>query len=262
MDLKPLKESRNGELSGRERLISILAESIRSGTLADENGRLPSERELAERLGVTRPLLREALIVLDYLGLIEARGKLGTFLRGTKDTGFLLTNIQASAAVPSRALTQAYETRIFIEVPAAGLAARRRSPEDLKRIEECLTNMEEEYRRGSYEVAGKTRWNTIFHASIIRAAHNDLFNRIFDGIYHVIENATAAIRTELTQAYVTGGWLERTMQQNREIFESIADARRRDAERAMYLHLMDCNSILLRLHHIHVEEASEYYDNF
>ena len=152
----------------------------------------------------------KALIILDYLGVIEARGKLGTFLRSVGDTGFLLTNIQASAAIPSRALAQAYETRVFIEVPTAGLAAKRRSSNDLKRIEECLTNMEEQYRLGSYEVCGKTRWNTIFHSLIIRAACNDLFNRIFDGIYHVIEEATAAIRTKLTQAYVAEGWLNRS----------------------------------------------------
>lgn len=265
MNLKPITEGRNEERRGREKLISIITESIRSGELADSEGRLPSERELAERLGVTRPLLREALIILDYLGVIEARGKLGTFLRSVGDTGFLLTNIQASAAIPSRALAQAYETRVFIEVPAAGLAAKRRSSNDLKRIEECLTNMEEQYRMGSYEVCGKTRWNTIFHSLIIRAARNDLFNRIFDGIYHVIEEATAAIRTKLTQAYVAEGWLERSMRQNREIFEALAASRRRDAERAMYLHLMDCNTVLLKLHGIPTDgsdEIMEYYDNF
>ena len=145
---------------------------------------------------------------------------------------------------------------MFIEVPAAGLAAKRRSSNDLKRIEECLTNMEEQYRLGSYEVCGKTRWNTIFHSLIIRAARNDLFNRIFDGIYHVIEEATAAIRTKLTQAYVAEGWLDRSMRQNREIFEALAASRRRDAERAMYLHLMDCNTVLLSL--IHISEPTRH----
>ena len=55
------------------------------------------------------------------------------------------------------------------------------------------------------------------------------------------------------------------MRQNREIFEALAASRRRDAERAMYLHLMDCNTVLLKLHGIPTDESDEimeYYDNF
>ena len=47
MNLKPITEGRNEERRGREKLISIITESIRSRELADSEGRLPSERELS-----------------------------------------------------------------------------------------------------------------------------------------------------------------------------------------------------------------------
>ncbi|MEW6304340.1 MAG: FadR/GntR family transcriptional regulator [Verrucomicrobiota bacterium] len=126
MTLSPIK--RSGTLV--EEVCRRLAGEIRNRTVANE-GWLPSERELAERLGVSRPVVREATKRLELQGLLEVQhGK------GTRVTDKLHRPLNGSVSlmIPDAAerLRQLSEARVLIEPSLARLAAERASGRELK----------------------------------------------------------------------------------------------------------------------------------
>ena len=99
---------------------------------------LPSERELSELLHVSRVPVREALKALEFVGVVQqVRGK-GVFVAAPDPVPFFL-RVGPLLAVPGReTLDQLYEIRLLIESHAAALAAERKTPEGLAKIESFL----------------------------------------------------------------------------------------------------------------------------
>jgi len=134
--------------------------------------KLPSEQELGRQLGVGRSTVREALRVLGHLGLVEARSGLGTYVvdrrmpRGHVDQPHTSTNLR-----------QLYEFRRALEVPAARLAAERRTDDQLSEIraawDRCKVAVEndsaDEFARLDFE----------FHFSIIQASGNAFYTEAY-----------------------------------------------------------------------------------
>jgi GntR family transcriptional regulator, transcriptional repressor for pyruvate dehydrogenase complex len=148
-----------------ERLLSHIVQSdLRAGD------RLPSERELARRLGVSRTTVRQAIVALQTQGIVEVRHGGGTFLR------HLDPDAPALAGVRSRRerLPAVLEARRALEVEIARLAAVRRTDEDLRAIERGLTFMRRELAAGSIGVDG----DAAFHAAVTAAAHNPVLTEL------------------------------------------------------------------------------------
>ncbi len=96
--------------------------------------RLPTERELARQLGVSRPSLRSGLRTLQAMGVVTSRRGAGTFIAGGPPR-LGTAPLQFLAALHGFSLDQIYETRRLLEVGAAGLAAQRASDEQVLRME-------------------------------------------------------------------------------------------------------------------------------
>lgn len=143
----------------------------RQGIMPGE--RLPTERELAERLRVSRPSVREALKHWEALGVVERRQGSGTFLRFPLERGS--TPITLMVNLEREALLRIHELRRALEPEAAALAALRATPEDLEILEDKLHKMEEV--RTRYGRAPEEDWE--FHLAVYRCAHNPLFEQIF-----------------------------------------------------------------------------------
>jgi GntR family transcriptional regulator, transcriptional repressor for pyruvate dehydrogenase complex len=142
-----------------ERLLSHIVQSeLRPGD------KLPGERELARRLGVSRTTVRQATVALESQGVLEVRHGGGTFLR------HLAPDSSAFDGVRSRRdrLPAVLEARRALEVPIAALAAQRRTPADLRAIERSLELMRREVDAGEIGLEGDAR----FHAAVTGAAHN------------------------------------------------------------------------------------------
>ncbi len=135
--------------------------------------RLPAERALAERFGVNRSTVREAVRSLVNLGLLQTRQGSGTSLRS--DPGGLLQGpIEALLLLGESPVEDLYEARELVEVYLAGQAAARRSDEDLQAIEGSLARM----KPGSGGVAeGYAEHNALFHEAVAKAAHNAILHR-------------------------------------------------------------------------------------
>ena len=98
----------------------------------------PSERELATRFGVGRPLIREALRSLAELGLIETIPARGTFVRAGTRHPRRPAGGHAPSAAGAVTAHELSEARLMLETGTARQAAQRATPEDIERLEAIL----------------------------------------------------------------------------------------------------------------------------
>ena len=132
--------------------------------------RLPTEPELAAELGISRNTVREAMRVLAFAGLIEIRQGDGSYLRGRVDPMGTLR------ALSSCSLEQIRETRHILEVEAIGLAALRRTEEDLRLLHLALKESEQHYHGELDTFIG---CDLLFHQRLIDAAHNPALSELY-----------------------------------------------------------------------------------
>jgi GntR family transcriptional repressor for pyruvate dehydrogenase complex len=155
-------------------VVRQMSDQIVSGVLV-AGERLPSERELAMRLGVGRPLIREALRTLAELGLIETVPARGTFVRAGTD---VRGNRQAAIAMRRRGVTahELSEARLMLETATAAQAARNALPDDVAALEAILGELER-----ATGVAHVER-DLEFHLAIAGAAHNPVIEMMLESI--------------------------------------------------------------------------------
>ena len=133
--------------------------------------KLPSERMLAEKFGVSRSNLREAIQKLEFYGLLKSRPQSGTFVA---DIGQVALNgmIDDIIRLEDPEFKDLVETRILLELKTCRLAALRRTDEDLKRIEEAIQAYEKKVLNGEDAV----QEDLLFHLAIARASGNRTMN--------------------------------------------------------------------------------------
>lgn len=166
----------------RVRLYEQVAEQITrwiadNGLVAGD--RLPAERELAARLGVSRATLSQALVALEVIGVVVVRHGDGTVVTEAA-TGH--PRIGEAIRAHADRLPEVIETRDALETKLAALAAQRRTDDDLARIDEALAFMEADIASGGRGVEGDER----FHGAVTAAAHSHLLARLMDEIADLI----------------------------------------------------------------------------
>jgi GntR family transcriptional repressor for pyruvate dehydrogenase complex len=157
----------------------ILKGVLRSGD------RLPAERDLAEQMNVSRPVLRDALKLLEERRLVEARRGGGTFVADLIGPVFS----EAISALISRhpsAKNDYFEFRRGIEGQAAALAAERAPPSDLARLDDIVGRMREAHALG--DLATESRLDAEFHHAVGEAAHNVVMMHTLRSCYRLLEN--------------------------------------------------------------------------
>lgn len=174
----------------RQRLYEQIIAQLREHVAAAElkaGDRLPSERELADRLGVSRASIKQAIVVLEVQGLVEIRHGGGTYLRGDS----LSTEPIAALVERRRRLPDVLDAREALEGKLAELAAARRTEEDLAEIDAALEAMRRQVEAGTLGEDGDRR----FHAAVTAAAHSGLLAEFM----HEIAEQIAESRHESLQ---------------------------------------------------------------
>ncbi len=140
--------------------------------------RLPSERELVDRLCMSRASVREALRSLEFGGLLEVRAGEGAFVREVPVEAVL--DPLSTSLVNRRSLLELLETRQILEPEIAALAAERAGPGDVAEMEQILSEIGDRLNAGRYDFAVQSI--VAFHRAITRATGNRLMQRVMDAI--------------------------------------------------------------------------------
>lgn len=171
-----------------DKVTEALVRLIRSGGYG-VRARLPSEKEMAERFGVSRTVVREAVSRLKSEGLVESHQGKGVFVRAASpDVPF---RIDQRAAESVRSILQIVELRRGIEAEAAALAAARRTEGELRDIQRALAELERHVDGAQEGVEA----DKAFHRAIARAAGNPHFLALWDFIGRFLTSAMRVTRT-------------------------------------------------------------------
>ncbi|MCO7642567.1 FCD domain-containing protein [Pseudomonas sp. S 311-6] len=173
--------------SGRSlhgQVVHELGRRIAAGRYAPGTA-LPSEEELSLELSVSRTALREATKVLVAKGLLDVKPRLGMRVRSQDTWNLLDPDIlawRAAAGLSLEFLRQLAEVREVLEPGVAALAARKRTPAQLQRIEHAYALMESARDQHAWVEA-----DLAFHREVLAAGGNPMLNTLVSLIEMVLE---------------------------------------------------------------------------
>jgi DNA-binding FadR family transcriptional regulator len=216
-------------LNRTQELTQRLAEEIRTGRLAP-GSRLPTEQELSEAVGVSRTVVREAVAALRADGLVKTRQGLGAFVAA--DVQRWPFRIDASELKSVADVLEVIELRMSLEIEASGLAAERRSSEDLARIKKALAAIDVEIKGGGNAVETDFQ----FHLAIFNAAKNRYFPQLLQFLGHFII-PRQVIQTAKENDKRREGYLHRIQSEHIAIFDAISARDTTAARKAARRHL-------------------------
>jgi GntR family transcriptional repressor for pyruvate dehydrogenase complex len=217
--IHPIKKTRIAEeIADRIRVL------ILDGTLPPDRP-LPGERLLAARFGVSRGSIRDALRLLETIGLLETRHGQGTFPREL-DVNRLVAPLASILAYRSDLRDELLDVRRMFEPAVARVAATRVTDEDLADLQRILDTQRRKLKAGGSAIIE----DTAFHAALARATRNRVVMRIMQTLNDLlIESRTRALRQK--------GRPERSVQGHEAV---VAALRRRDPDAAavaMHTHI-------------------------
>jgi GntR family transcriptional repressor for pyruvate dehydrogenase complex len=195
--------------------------------------KLPSERELAEMLRVSRGSIRDAIRGLELLGLVEPRQGTGTIVREISADS--VVNPFANALKRRKELvSELLDFRKMLEPPLAARAATHASPEEVAEMEEILRRQEEKQRQGDAAVAEDTE----FHYSVALASDNSVVLKVIDILMDLLRDTRA-------RSLQVEGRPQKSLSGHRRILAAIKRHDGEAAKAAMRRHLEDVEEIVL-----------------
>lgn len=199
--------------------------------------KLPAERELIKLLSVSRASLREALRVLEVLGLIEVRTGIGAFVKQT-DAGALPAEWSALLLKTQQEVIDLLEVREALEARAVELAVKNASAEELESCSLTLANMKQSADDNDVDAAIQS--DIEFHQLISKMSQNKFLIELSGSISHVLLDARYAFFRQPNRILVS--W-----QQHCRVLEALVKRDSQAAAEAMLQHLQDSKEVVKRL---------------
>ena len=190
--------------------------------------KLPSERMLSDKFGVSRSNVREAIQTLEFYGLLKSKPQSGTFVA---DIGQVAMNgmMEDILRLQEPDFKSLVETRILLELKTCRLAALRRTDENLEEIKEALNAYESKVVDGKSAVEE----DLLFHLAIARASGNSTINTLMLVITPgIINNFEKYHVCDKNRAFLG-------IQEHRAIYEAIKEQNPQLAKEKMKEHFKD-----------------------
>lgn len=212
------------------KLIARFGDLIAKGTLA-RGTKLPPERELSKLFGVSRNSLRQALKVLQVMGLVRQRTGYGTYF-SLEPSQILQEPMRFLLLVDPVSHAELLEVRLIMEPELAAKAAERATLADLLEMQKCLERMEQ---------SGEDREKLIeadidFHRVIFRSASNRLTETMFSVIHKTLMSSIMRTSSLAKPAYVAN--------LHQPIYRAVFERDPASARQAMVNHLLDAQRVI------------------
>src|SRR6476660_6647134 len=203
-------------LSASEAVLADLRAAIEKGE-REVGARLPSEAAMAGRDGVSRSVVREALRSCETLGLTKTQTGRGTFV--------IADRVASDLTMGDYASRDLVEARPFIEVPAAGLAAERRTAEQCAELQRLIDVMKK-----TKEPTTLASLDADFHAAVAEASGNKLF-------IAVLAQIRGALARQSETLTVVARRRDDSNREHQAIVDAIADGSAERSKAVMASHL-------------------------
>ncbi len=214
-------------------LLVLRFQQLLSDGVLQPGVRLPPERELAERFGVARSSLRQALKVLEVMGVIRQKVGDGSYLNDDAST-VLSVPMEFLFLLDDTSLQELIEMRLMVEPELAAKAAERATASDITLLQQCITQFKSSQGNQVRLVASDLR----FHRAIADASGNRLSGRLF----HLIHRAMLNMMMVTSQLVA----LEHTLEFHRPILAAIQDRNGKHAAKLMTEHLLDAQNLVMQ----------------
>jgi GntR family transcriptional repressor for pyruvate dehydrogenase complex len=216
-----------------DRVADQLTEAILSRQL-NPGDLLPPERELGDKFGVSRTVVREAVRSLAARGLVRV-----TSGRGVEVNAFGPGDVAASISLLVRGQEEldygtVNEVRAALEVQVADLAAQRAGSDDLKRLAQLCDDYQQSLERRDLVAAGDLDFQ--FHRELAQAAGNDLLLAMLDSIGDVLRE----VRNQAMNDVHVG---EEGLRAHRKILKHVSAGKPDEARAAMAAHLAEAERV-------------------
>jgi GntR family transcriptional repressor for pyruvate dehydrogenase complex len=199
--------------------------------------KLPSERELAESLGVSRSSIRDAIRSLELMGLVEPRQGAGTVVREISADTLMnpLTNVLRHKM---ELVGELLDFRKMLEPPLAARAATHASDEELEEMEEILRRQETKLHGGELAIEEDSE----FHYSIAMASGNSVVLKVLDVLMDLL-------RDTRERSLQLEGRPQKSLAGHRRVLAAIKKRDAEAAKAAMRRHIEDVEEIVLTEFH-------------
>lgn len=187
---RPLTESLPGgdgeevpeKITRQDLALETTARLARLVASSQPGSRLPTERELCERLGVGRSTLREAVSSLAFIGAVQSRQGSGTYVSAENDLP-VERLIGLGLMLQRSTVQEVIEVRRILEVEAVRLAAERHDASDRTALEAVMAKMSE----AAAEPAQASRHDVEYHVLLAQASHNSVLVHLINGMRGLLE---------------------------------------------------------------------------
>jgi GntR family transcriptional repressor for pyruvate dehydrogenase complex len=205
--------------------------------------KLPSERELAETLGVSRSSIRDAIRSLELMGMVEPRQGAGTIVREISSES--LVNPLANAIKRKEELIgELLDFRKMLEPQLAARAATRVSPNQISEMEQILERQEQKLRDGESAIVEDSE----FHYAIALASGNSVVLRVLDTLMDLL-------RDSRERSLQVEGRPQKSLAGHRRILAALKRHDGEAAKAAMRRHIENVEKIVLGITH-HAERRA------
>lgn len=207
-------------------VMEYLTNEIREKNLK-KGDKMPTERDLAEHLGVSRAAIRESYKILNIVGLLRKETSIGSFIKDEFDE-WLVEPMSIIFKLSDTSMRDVLEFRKMIEVEVATLAAGKITDDEIEILAECYEKM-----TSSICENEKAQYDKLFHSIIVKAARNQIILNVYNAMSPMLRIFTLDMRTVVIENEYEG-ILDIL---HKDIYEAIVARDIEKARTAMQIHM-------------------------
>jgi GntR family transcriptional regulator, transcriptional repressor for pyruvate dehydrogenase complex len=211
------------------KLISRIKSLIATGAIAP-GSKFPPERELAKDFSVNRASVRQALKVLEIMGVLSQRVGDGTYLSASAET-ILNEPLDFLVLLDDLSHHELFETRLMVEPELTARATERATAEDLAGLRNAILAMER-----SKTTSERLEADIAFHEGIFRASGNRICHLLFRAIHRTLLTSMGFLSNRVS--------IEQPLMYHRKIYAAMRKRQPDEARQAMLEHIVDARNLL------------------